>query len=209
MPWRSAGSLRHVDALELDPQVAQHLHHDAGKTTLWENRRAFHEQHDIVLTDFALDAVLYWTCHRFNLLSGMVGVVIRAEKMQGDIGLVADHPAVVSRCDVKDISRAHFSDGAVVHRSRRPPRDDDTDVLDRATRGANSRADMQRPFPAGFIGRATNRHATYPNDLELALLKGPNFIWLLKPLQDHIHVLSHSHICRDLRVRGYWRNPGS
>jgi len=47
---------------------------------------------------------------------------------------------------------------------------------------------MQRRSPAWFIGRAANRHATYPNNLELALLKGPDFIWLLEPLQHHIHI---------------------
>jgi hypothetical protein len=42
---------------------------------------------------------------------------------------------------------------------------------------------MQRPSPAWFIGRAANRHAAYLNNLELALLKGPHFVGLLKPLQ--------------------------
>src|SRR5260370_28612736 len=33
----------HVDTLELDAQMIEHLHHDAGKTALRENRRALHE----------------------------------------------------------------------------------------------------------------------------------------------------------------------
>src|ERR1700730_13453279 len=171
--------------------MAQHLDHKAGKTALWEDRRALHEQHDIVLADLALDALLYWIFHCFDLLSGMVGVVVRAEKMQGDVGLVADHPAVVSWSNVEDVSRAHISNGAIVHRSCRPARDDDADMLNRATRRANSRADMERPSPTGFIGRAANRHATYPNNLELALFERPNFVRLLKPLQHQIYVLSH------------------
>jgi len=33
------------------------------------DRRALHEQHDVVLADLALDALLYWITHRFDLLS--------------------------------------------------------------------------------------------------------------------------------------------
>jgi uncharacterized membrane protein YwaF len=35
-----------------------------------------------VVIDLALDALLYWILHCFDLLSGMVSVVVRAEKMQ-------------------------------------------------------------------------------------------------------------------------------
>src|SRR5215472_7616146 len=66
----------------------------------------------------------------FGILLGTVGVAVRAVKMQGDIGLVPDHPAIVSRRDVKDVSRAQFGDGAVVHRSSRTARNNDADMLD-------------------------------------------------------------------------------
>src|SRR5262249_19052287 len=148
----------HVDTLELDAQMAQHLDHGTGKIALREDLCTFHEQHDIMLADLALDALLYWIRHCFDLLSGTVGVVVCAEKMQGNIGLVADHPAVVSGRDVEDISLAHLGDGAIVHCRCCPARDDDADMLNRATRRADSRPDMQRPFPAGLIGRAANRH---------------------------------------------------
>src|SRR5215831_10934049 len=118
----------------------------------------------------------------------MVGVVVRAEKMQGDVGLVADHPTVVSGCDVEDVSRAHLGDRAVVHRRGRAAGDDDADMLDRAARGANSRADMQRPSPARFVSRAADRHAAYPHNLELTFLERPNFVWLLEPLHDHVSI---------------------
>src|ERR1700726_4705656 len=117
----------------------------------------------------------------------MVGVMVRAEKMQGDVRLVADPPAVVSGCDVEDVSRAHLGDGGVVHCSCCAARDDDADMLDRAAR----RADMHRPSPAWFIGSAANRHAAYANNLELALLKSTNFVGLIETLQHHIHILGH------------------
>src|ERR1700719_1917636 len=53
----------HVDALVFDPQTAPHLDHDAGKTALREHRRTLPEQHDIVLADLALDALVYWIFH--------------------------------------------------------------------------------------------------------------------------------------------------
>src|SRR6266446_6208062 len=95
----------HVDTFELDAQVAQRLYHQVGKTALREDRSALHEQHDIVPADLALDALSYWILHNFDLLSGMVGVVVRAEEMQGNVGLVADHPAVVSRSEERRVGK--------------------------------------------------------------------------------------------------------
>jgi hypothetical protein len=92
---------------------------------------------------------------------------------------------------VEEISRTHFGDGALVHRSSRAARNDNSDMLDRTTRRTGRRTDMQRPSSAWFIARAANREATYPNNLELALLKGPNLVGPLEPLQHHIHVLNH------------------
>jgi len=41
---------------------------------------------------------------------------------------------------------------------------------------------MERPSPAWFVGRAADCHAVYPNNLEFALLKCPNFVGLLEQL---------------------------
>src|SRR5215471_21746995 len=106
------------------------------------------------------------TFHCFDLLLGTVGVVVRAEKMQGDVRLVTDHPAVVSGCDVEDVSRTQLCDSTVVDCRCRPAGDDNADMLDRAARHAGPWADMQRPSPARFVGRAANRHAADPNNFE-------------------------------------------
>src|SRR5215469_7732907 len=106
--------------------------------------------------------------------------------MQGDVWLVADHPAVVSGSNVEDVPRAHLRDGTIVHCSCRAPGDDDADMLYRAARRTGRQADMQRPFPAGLVGRAANRHTANPNNLELALLERPNFVGLFEPLQRYI-----------------------
>jgi len=41
--------------------------------------------------------------------------MFRAEKMQRDIGFVADYPAVVARANVKEVSRAHLVVAAILH----------------------------------------------------------------------------------------------
>src|SRR5215469_10469116 len=76
-------------------------------------------------------------------------------------------------------------------------------MLDRATRRAKSWADMQRPSPAGFIGRPADRHAADPDNLELAFLKIPNFVGLLEPLQDHIYIWSYRRVVAICSRRRY------
>jgi hypothetical protein len=49
------------------------------------------------------------------VLAVWLGVTFRAEKMQRDIGLVADNPAVVARADIKEISSAHLVVAAILH----------------------------------------------------------------------------------------------
>src|SRR5712675_2028126 len=56
----------HVNTLELDAQMAQHLDHQAGKTALRKDRRALHKQHDVVLANLALDALLYRFVHHLS-----------------------------------------------------------------------------------------------------------------------------------------------
>ena len=49
------------------------------------------------------------------MLAVWLRVTFRAEKMQRDIGLVADHPAVVAGADIKEISSAHLVVAAIWH----------------------------------------------------------------------------------------------
>src|SRR5215472_19221076 len=76
-------------------------------------------------------------------------------------------------------------------------------MLDRATRRAKSWADMQRPSPAGFIGRSADRHTADPDNLEHAFLEIPNFVGLLEPLQDHIYILSYRRVVAICSRRRY------
>src|SRR5712675_759897 len=51
-------------------EKGKHLHYHAGKAALREDRGALHEQYDIMLADLALDALVYWSLHCFDLLLG-------------------------------------------------------------------------------------------------------------------------------------------
>src|SRR5882724_319513 len=46
-----------VDALELDAELAQHLHDGGREAALREHGRALHVEHDVVLADVLLDAI--------------------------------------------------------------------------------------------------------------------------------------------------------
>src|SRR6516162_6519540 len=76
-------------------------------------------------------------------------------------------------------------------------------MLDRATRRAKSWTNMQRPSPAGCIGRPADRHAADPDSLEHAFLEIPNFVGLLEPLQDHIYILSYRRVVAIFSRRRY------
>ena len=43
------------------------------------------------------------------------GVMLGAEEMEGDVRVVAHHPAVVSGPDVEKVARLHFVIAAIVH----------------------------------------------------------------------------------------------
>src|SRR5271155_580393 len=86
-----------------------------------------------------------------------VGVVVGPGKMQRHVRLVADYPAIVARWaggNVEQGAGAEFVDGAVVHRGGSAAGEDQADVFDIATRGADRGANMHGPAPARFVGGA-------------------------------------------------------
>jgi len=42
-------------------------------------------------------------------------IMFRAKKMEGNISLVADHPTLVARSDIKEISSLHLVIAAILH----------------------------------------------------------------------------------------------
>src|SRR3546814_9635695 len=53
----SSDLLEHVDALELDAEVAQHLNDYGREAALREHRGPFHEEHHVVAADLLVDAL--------------------------------------------------------------------------------------------------------------------------------------------------------
>jgi hypothetical protein len=70
------------------------------------------------------------------------GVALGALEMHGDVRLIADDPAVMSRQDVEQIAGANLDRLAIVHGYRGTAGHDHPDVLDLARRGSRGRADM-------------------------------------------------------------------
>src|SRR5262249_54074236 len=52
-------------------------------------------------------------------------------------------------------------------------------------RRAGDRRNMFRPFPAGFVSRAPDRHPADPDDFEPAFLKHAGLVRLLESLQNY------------------------
>ena len=71
---------------------------------------------------------------RLRLLAVLAAVLGRAEEVERDVRLVADHDAVVARADVEQVAGPHLELGAVGHHDAVPPRHDQPDVGDRAER---------------------------------------------------------------------------
>src|SRR5271167_4773561 len=107
--------------------------------------------------------------------------------MQRNVRLAAYHPTVVSRWNVENIAGVHLNHTPIVHGCRGTTRNDHSNMLHLASVCAQSLANMLRPLPAGFIGGASDGHATNLDDLELALLEDPGFIRIFESLQDHVH----------------------
>jgi hypothetical protein len=79
---------------------------------------------------------------RLFLHLGLASVVVGAEKMEGDVRLVSDDPAIVGIWwDVKELAGVQWDNAAVIERSGGGARENQTDVLDvtmgRAECGAN------------------------------------------------------------------------
>ena len=84
--------------------------------------------------------------------------MFRAQKVEGNIGLVTDYPAVVTGPDVKQISRSHLVVAAVFHSAGRGPGHNYPDVFHFAERRTGRSSNMFRPFPSRLVTRPPDRH---------------------------------------------------
>ena len=110
-----------------------------------------------------IDAVGRWRCE----LRGCV--TLAAEDVEGDVGLIADHPAVVSGRDVEEVASPHHHFASVVHLGHRLTAQYEADMLNLARRLTSHRPDVLRPLPTRLVCRAAERGGPDLVELELAL----------------------------------------
>src|SRR6516164_10772040 len=125
---------------------------------------------------------------RLYLRSALVvlGVVCGTHKVKRDVRLVADNPTIVAGGNVEEVPGFHLDDAPVGHCCDGFPRDDQTHMLDGALPEAGRCTDIERPFPAGVVGRASDGHAADVDQLEFSTSECASFVRLIKALQDDI-----------------------
>ena len=112
-------------------------------------------------------------------------VLCGAHQVDGDVGFIANDPAVMSWRNVEDVSSFHLYDAAIIHCRNGTPGDHHADVLHHATLRADGLSDMLGPFPARLVGSAADGHAFDVNDFEGSLFEGAHFVGLLKAFQNY------------------------
>jgi hypothetical protein len=116
-----------------------------------------------------------------------VRVLLRAEKVQGDVWCITHDPTVVAGRpgrNVEEHAGAEFVDRAVIHRSRGTAGEHQTNVLDGAARRAHAGSDMEGPLPPGLIRSAADGHTPDANKFESPFLERPYLVRLVKTLQN-------------------------
>src|SRR4051812_14895702 len=118
-------------------------------------------------------------------------VMLRAEKMEREVRLVADDPTVVSRADIENVARLHFIIAAVIHPAGGRTGNDEADVLNFAQGRAGCWPDVLGPFPSWLVTRAADGHRTDLYDLEFAFGESADFVRLFEALDQQIDVGRH------------------
>src|SRR5262245_6346619 len=117
-------------------------------------------------------------------------IVIRTEKVQRYVRLVAHDPAVVRHgWDVEKIPGPQLDDAPVVERYGCDARDDEPDVLDAATRRARTGPNVNGPLPPRLIRRAADREAADMHDLESSLRELADFVRCVELREDDVEHL--------------------
>src|SRR6266404_3436364 len=112
----------------------------------------------------------------------LVRVLLGAHQVQRDVRLIADHPAVVSGRDVEDVASFHLDHAAIVHGGDRSSGDHNAYMLDVAALLPHCLSDMRRPFPAGLVTGAADRHSTDIHQLKMPLFEGAALVGRFKAL---------------------------
>ncbi len=92
--------------------------------------------------------------------------------MQRNVGLVANHPGVVTGRNVEHLPRAHFNHIAIAHRGGRAAGNNHTDMLDKAFFLSQRLANVFGPAPSRLVRGAANGHAADVDNFEFSFFKG-------------------------------------
>src|SRR5262249_28776249 len=121
----------------------------------------------------------------------LLGIVVRTQKVEGNIRLVPDHPAVVRDLrDIEQLAGPKLEYPSVLQRSRRRARDDQPDMRHPATPGADGRADVLAPPPPRLVSCWANSETANVYDFELSLLHYACLVGGLEPPKDHLDLRS-------------------
>src|SRR6266513_3179086 len=120
-------------------------------------------------------------------------VPLRAEEVQRHVRLGAFDPAVVPRCDVKQVPGPERNRLTVVQDDAAPARDDEPNVLDLTTLGARDGTDVGRPLPPRLVAGAPDGEVADLHEVELPLLEVARLVGTVESPDDRVfHVRSPS-----------------
>jgi hypothetical protein len=132
--------------------------------------------------------------HRRLARDSFAGVSFGAGELEGDVRLVADHPAIVAgrtRRDVEEGAGAEFVDGAVVHGGGGAAGEDQADVFDIAAGSAGGGTDVFGPLPAGLVSGAADGHGAEVDEFEFSFFESADFVGGFEPFQDYFECWLH------------------
>jgi hypothetical protein len=131
---------------------------------------------------------------RFSDVMTTCCVVVGAEKMQRNVGLVAHHPTVVpgrAGWNIKEHPGAEFMDGAILHRGSGASRNHEAHMLHMAPRRAHAGTDVDGPLPSRLVGGTADGHSPDVNEFEFPFFESSNLVGLFETLQNCLQ-LRHS-----------------
>ena len=106
--------------------------------------------------------------------------------MQGNIGLIAHDPGVVTGRNVKYLASTHFDYIAVTHGRGCAARNDHADMFDKASFLSQRLANVFGPTPSRFVSGSADGHAAQGDELEPALAEFAHLVGLVEAAEHRL-----------------------
>src|SRR5262245_60447857 len=122
-------------------------------------------------------------------------ILFSAEKVQRNIRLIANNPAIVwHRRNVKEFACFQLDHATVIKCNCSRSRENEPDMFNRTACCADTRSDMFAPLPPRFVRRTTNCDSAEVNQLEFPFFHHTHFIRRIEGLQnDRYLFVVHRH----------------